>query len=385
MSSVISRGPRPRVDPAMAYERPPLPVGVQLRLDANEGIPAVPEVGSDPELLRRYPDARPLEAILARHYDLDASRVFVAAGADEVIDRCCRAVLAPGSSLLMAEPGFEMFPRYATLAGATTDTVEWPAGPFPRRQLCARVNERTGVIALVTPNNPTGDVATADDLREVSAAAPDALVILDHAYVEFADTDLTGTALALPNVVVVRTFSKAWGLAGCRVGYALGRTPLIRALRAAGSPFPVSALSLAMAMKCFEQGASRRDAYVRRVRHERDELYRLLTTLNGAPRRSEGNFVFAELGARSPAVHASLVVHGVLVRLVSTRIGTPLGLRISLPGDDAAFTMLCQALSSALKSGSEPNPSQTPVLESDPVSRLGSDPDFDADVGGGRA
>ena len=377
MTIVLTRGPRPRVDPSMAYERPPVPAGVTLRLDANEGVPAVQEVGSDPELLRRYPDSRPLEAMLARHYDLDASQVFVAAGADEVIDRCCRAFLAPGSALLMAEPGFEMFPRYATLAGAAVDTVEWPAGPFPRRQLCARVNEGTGVIALVTPNNPTGDVATADDLREISAAAPDALVILDHAYVEFADIDLTGTALALPNVVVVRTFSKAWGLAGCRVGYALGPTPLIRALRAAGSPFPVSALSLAMAMKCFEQGASRRDACVRRVRYERAELYRLLSTLSGAPRRSEGNFVFAELGARSPAVHASLIGRGVLVRLVSSRSGIPLGLRISLPGEDAAFTMLCQALSSVLTSGSDPNPSQTPVSESDPESRLGSGPDAD--------
>ena len=364
MSNVISRGPRPRIDPAMAYARPPLPDGVTLRLDANEGIPAVQVVGRDPELLRRYPDARPLEAMLARRYDLDASQVFVAAGADEVIDRCCRAFLAPGSALLMAEPGFEMFPRYATLAGATTDTVEWHAGAFPRRELCARVNERTAVIALVTPNNPTGDVATADDLREVSAAAPDALVILDHAYVEFADTDLTGVARELPNVVVVRTFSKAWGLAGCRVGYVLGRATLIRALRAAGSPFPVSALSLAMAMECFEHGTSHRDAYVRRIRLERDELYRVLQTLNGAPRRSEGNFIFAELGARSPTVHASLIVRGVLVRLVSNRSGTPLGLRISLPGDDAAFTMLCHALSSVLKSG--------------------SDPDFDADVDGRR-
>lgn len=347
MTSIQSRGPQPRVDPAMAYERPPLPDGVKLRLDANEGIPALLSV-TDAEVVRRYPDARPLEAKLARQFDVEPSQVFVAAGADELIDRCCRAFLPPGSALLMAEPGFEMFPRYATLAGADMNTVTWPAGNFPREQLLARIHERTAVIAVVTPNNPTGDVVSADDLRAVSAAAPDALVILDHAYVEFAAADLTNAALELPNVITLRTFSKAWGLAGCRVGYALGPAQLIRPLRAAGSPFPVSSLSLAAAMECLAQGTARRDAFVARIRYEREKLLRLLVNLNATPRRSEGNFVFAELGQRSPAVRDALREAGVLVRLISNRTGVPLGLRIALPGDDAGFNLLQQSLTAAL-------------------------------------
>lgn len=350
MTSAQSRGPSPCVDPAMAYERPPLPAGIALRLDANEGIPAL-ESAADPELLRRYPDARPLEAMLARQFRLESSQVFVAAGADELIDRCCRAFLPPGHTLLMAEPGFEMFPRYAMLAGAAMDTVNWPAGTFPRQQLCARVNERTAVIAVVTPNNPTGDVATADDLRALSAAAPDALIILDHAYVEFAAFDLTPVALALPNVVILRTFSKAWGLAGCRVGYAIGPSQLIRPLRAAGSPFPVSSLSLAAAMACLTQGPARRDAFVQRIRFEREELQQLLSALNAAPRPSEGNFVFAELGLRSTQVRDALLDQGVLVRLISNRSRVPLGLRIALPGDEAEFTLLRQSLMVALSGG----------------------------------
>jgi histidinol-phosphate aminotransferase len=331
----------------MAYERAPLPENVRLRLDANEGIPSL-QSDADIELLRRYPDARPLESKLARQFAVDSSQVFVAAGADELIDRCCRAFLPPGGALLMAEPGFEMFPRYATLAGAETQTVTWPAGAFPREALIASVNERTAVIAIVTPNNPTGDVATADDLRAVSAAAPDALVILDHAYVEFADTDLTRVALELPNVVTLRTFSKAWGLAGCRVGYALGPTGLIRPLRAAGSPFPVSSLSLDAAAACLAQGTSGRDAFVRRIRDERERLYRLLAELDCRPRRSEGNFVFAELGERSPAVRDSLRGEGIVVRLISDRSGTSLGLRIALPGDETDFNLLQQSLTRVL-------------------------------------
>ena len=333
----------------MAYERPPIPDGIKLRLEANEGIPAVS--AGDPELLRRYPDARPLETMLARQFDVEPSQVFVAAGADELIDRCCRAFLPPGASLLMAEPGFEMFPRYVRLAGADLEGVNWPAGSFPRGQLCARVNERTAVIAVVTPNNPTGDTAAEDDLREISAVAPNALVILDHAYVEFADADLTPVALGLPNVITLRTFSKAWGLAGCRVGYALGPTPLIRALRAAGSPFPVSSLSIAAAMDCLATGTTRRDAFIRRIRLERDELYQLLVNLDAAPRRPNGNFVFMELGTRSAEVRNALIERGVLVRLVSSRTGSPLGLRIALPGEGAGFTLVCESLAAVLSGG----------------------------------
>ena len=348
-------GPRSHVDSSRAYERARLPEGIKLRLDANEGVAgsletavsALSDGGS--ELLRRYPDARPFEAMLARHFRIDPSQAFVAAGADEVIDRCCRAFLPPGASMLIAEPGFEMFDQYAALCAANVVKVAWSPGAYPLAGMLERVDDRTAVIALVTPNNPTGEVAGVEDLRRLAAAAPRALVILDHAYVEFADADLTETALTMPNVVVVRTFSKAWGLAGCRVGYALGPTRVVRALRAAGGPFPVSSVSLAIARALFEHGTVARDEYVARIRSERRELYRLLERLEASPRTSEGNFVFAELGSRAPAVHGSLVTQGVMVRLVSNKVGVPLGLRIALPGESGAFDLLRQTLEVALQ------------------------------------
>ena len=347
-------GPRALVDPALAYERARLPDGITLRLDANEGTPvsletalaALREGGT--ELLRRYPDARPFEAMLARHFGIEPSQVFVAAGADEVIDRCCRAFLPAGARMLIAEPGFEMFDQYATLCGATVIKVPWAPGAYPLARMLERVDDDTAVIAIVTPNNPTGEVAGADDLRRLAKAAPRALIILDHAYVEFADADLTDVALTLPNVVVVRTFSKAWGLAGCRVGYALGPARIIRALRAAGGPFPVSSVSLAIAGALFERGTAARDEFVARIRAERDDLYQLLARLMASPRKSEGNFVFAELGPRSTGVHAALLAQGVMVRLVSSKGGVPLGLRIALPGEPRSFEVLRRALDVAL-------------------------------------
>lgn len=354
MNATDIEGPQPLVDPSLAYERARPPDGVTLRLDANEGTPGSLETAlaalrdGGTELLRRYPDARPFEAMLARHFGIEPSQVFVAAGADEVIDRCCRAFLPAGARMLIAEPGFEMFDQYAALCGASVVKVPWAPGAYPLARMLERVNDETAIIAVVTPNNPTGEVAGADDLRRLAQAAPRALVILDHAYVEFADADLTEVALTLPNVVVVRTFSKAWGLAGCRVGYALGPARIIRALRAAGGPFPVSSVSLAIAGALFERGATARAGFVARIRAERSELFQLLARFTASPRTSEGNFVFAELGPRSSAVRASLLAQGVMVRLVANKAGEPLGLRIALPGEPRSFDLLRRALEVAL-------------------------------------
>lgn len=350
----FDQGPRTHVDVSRAYERAPLPAGVRLRLDANEGpepsleamLRALTDAGAD--TLRRYPDPKPFEAALAQHFGVEARQVFIAAGADEVVDRCCRAFLRAGDSMLIADPSFEMFGHYAALCGARVVTAPWSPGPFPITAMLDRIDDRVTVIALVTPNNPTGEVATLDDLRRLSAAAPRALVILDHAYVDFADEDMTAEALTMPNVIVVRTFSKAWGLAGCRVGYALGPAPLVKALRAAGGPFPVSAASLVIARAQFETGKAARDAYVSRICLERIALYDQLVRMNANPRQSQTNFVFAELGQRSSAVHASLLSQGIMVRALKNRSDAPLGLRISLPGDAQSFTMLTGALEIAL-------------------------------------
>lgn len=352
-------GPVSRVDHLRAYQRAPLPPGVSLRLDANEGQPAAEEIvlaalrEGGTELFRRYPDPRPLETKLAARYGVDASRVFVSAGADDVIDRCCRAYLAPDSTLLVAEPGFEMFDHYAALAGARVAKASWSPGAYPIDAMLSKADDSTRVIAFITPNNPTGEVAAFEDLRRLSMAAPNALVILDHAYADFANQDHTAKALELPNVVVVRTFSKAWGLAGCRVGYALGPAPIVRSLRAAGGPFPASAPSLAVAAALLDQGADAKDAFVRRIRAERSALFDQLAAVGGRPRRSEANFVFAEMGEQSSGIHKSLVEQGILVRVVNAS-GAPIGLRISLPGDAAGFAQLTTAIDLAFQRGQTP-------------------------------
>jgi histidinol-phosphate aminotransferase len=353
MSAPIA-GPRSRFENLRAYERSPLPPGVRLRLDANEGpLPALDMIvsalqsgGSD--ALRRYPDARPFEAALATHFGLSAGQVFVAAGADEVVDRCCRAFLPPDAAMVLAKPGFEMFEQYAMLCGARVITVPWPAGDYPRAAVCAAIDDSVAVVALITPNNPTGEPASLEDLHAIARAAPAALIILDHAYVEFAGEDLTAAAVETPNVVVVRTFSKVWGLAGCRVGYALGPERIMRVLRAVGGPFPVSSASLAIAGALLDRGTPYREAYVRRIHEERVALFAQLNRLGAKPRRSEANFVFAELGDATSRVRTALVERGIVVRAIARKPGEWLGLRISLPGDPQDFALLTAALEEVL-------------------------------------
>src|SRR5207247_4822990 len=121
-------------------------------------------------------------------------------------------------------------------------------GDVPLAPFLTRPAEQPALIAVVSPNNPTGAAATAADIRCLAEAAPNAVVLLDHVYVEYADEDLTPAVIDLPNVVVLRTLSKAWGLAGCRIGYAIGSPEIVASLRIAGAPYPVAAPSVALAL-----------------------------------------------------------------------------------------------------------------------------------------
>lgn len=336
------------------YRRPRLPGNIRLKLDGNEGPSASLEPLLDvlrdlgPELFRRYPDAAALESALAQQFGVNPAQVLVTAGADEAIDRCCRAFLAPGRTTLIAAPSFEMFDRYTTLAGGELVSVPWQPGPFPTDAVLARLDRDVAIIAVVTPNNPTGEIATLSDVQRLAAAAPQALVLLDHAYVEYAEEDLTASALSLPNVIVIRTFSKARGLAGCRVGYAIGPERLIAALRAAGGPYAVSAPSLALAAWQIECGTAAMDAHVKVVGRERDALSRRLAERGITPRRSRANFVFADFGARARFVRGALAAQGIAVRDFPGRPGAETGLRITLPGSEREFTLLANALDVAL-------------------------------------
>jgi histidinol-phosphate aminotransferase len=325
---------------------------VALKLDANEG-PAPPAFlwealrDADAEQLRRYPSARRLEALLAERLDVPAESVVATAGVDDGLERAVRAALCRGREAILPAPTFEMLERYVRASGADVARIPWLDGGLPVDAMLAAITPRTSFVAVVSPNNPTGLVAAPTDLARLSEAAPSALLAVDLAYTEFADVDLTRAALALPNAVVLRTFSKALGLAGLRVGYAAGPKPLVDLLRAAGHPYAVSSISLAIAEARIQGGLADVARHVDAVRRERVRLEALLRRAGALVTRSQGNFAFARLdGARR--VHGELARRGVSVRAFCD---TPLigdGLRITVPGGEAEFETLMAALAEIL-------------------------------------
>ena len=353
LPGVTQRGPSSRVQSSSAYTRPQVARPGMLRLDSNEGFLPSRELlaelaSADVELLRRYPDVVPLEQALAAQWGVGAERVIVTAGADEVIDRICRAYLEPGRTLLLPDPSFEMLDRFAALANGDVTRVPWTADAFPTAAFESHLDARTAVVAIVSPNNPTGGVATLADVRRLAAKAPQALILLDHAYVEYADDDLTLGVLDLPNVVVVRTLSKAWGLAGCRVGYAVGEASVIGVLRAAGGPYPVAGPSIALALARLRSGVASLRPHVTRIREERAALTAQLVARGVRVWASQANFVLADFGARAPFVWGALRAQGVVVRDFPDRPSLLGQLRITLPGDARDFARLSAALDLAL-------------------------------------
>lgn len=325
---------------------------IDLWLDANEGPGFAGEDASlsthdHGDVHRRYPDARPLERALALHLGVSDDRVLVTAGGDDAIDRACRVCVEEGDEVVLPVPTFEMIARSARLAGGRVIEVDWARGRYPVDRAIDAVTSKTAMVVIVSPNNPTGASATAEDLRRIAKFCPRVWMLVDLAYTEFADDDLTGAALEIPSAVVVRTFSKALGLAGLRVGYAVGGAEIIRAMRAAGSPYPVAGPSLRIAERALA-GAERRLSAIRtRIRIERDEITRVLNTLGADTEPSQANFVLGSFGDAEWAWRA-LGGLGIATRRFAAG-GLEHALRITCPCDEAACDRLCGGLRAALR------------------------------------
>lgn len=284
-----------------AYSVPRHQAPMDLMLDGNEG--KAPEASflrhfeeCDTQHLFRYPKANALEAELADYWKLPPEQVLVTAGADDGIDRICRTMLSDGREALMPWPTFVMLARYASVAGGKVVRVPWaPGTPFPVEAFLEQASEKTGVMMLVNPNNPTGTTIPFETIKQISEAVPHAILLLDGAYAEFADEDITHQALSLPNVAITRTFSKAWGLAGLRVGYVLSSPQIIQWLRVAGEPYAVSGVSIFMARKRLQESREEVETFIDEIKQARKKLIPALEedALEVLP--SQSNFLFAKV------------------------------------------------------------------------------------------
>jgi len=310
--------PREAVRTLPSYH-PPLAGRDGLRLDFNENTagcsPRVLERLRQlaPEQLASYPEREPVEAAVAAMLGVAAPELLLTNGVDEAIHLLCGTYLEPGDEALIVVPTYSMYRIYMMAAGAQVISVPAAAGfTFPVEDVCSRISPRTRLMAIANPNNPTGSVAPPDDLRRLARSAPDAAVLVDEAYFEFYGQSMLAVRERFPNLFVARTFSKAYGLAGLRIGVLAGDADQMRAVRRVSSPYNVNAVALA----CLPEALGDQEyieQYVNEVRESRLRLEQLLTASRIQFWPSEANFVLARVGAASSFVE-HMRRRGILVR-----------------------------------------------------------------------
>ena len=317
-----------------------------IDLSMNEGEPPsreclarLEELG--PALFRRYAPAGPLEEAYAAYLGTEPARVLATTGGDDAIDRVFRAFLGPDQEVVYPTPTFIMVPAFARMAGGRLVPVRYDWGTLPHDRILAAVNDNTGVVVVISPDNPTGAVFPEDALlRLAEALPPHVTLMVDMAYAEFADSDPTEALLELPQVVIVRTMSKSWGLAGLRVGFAVGHKEKIDALREFGGPYALSGLSMEVALDRLRRGGARMREFVAYVRSRRGQMDDVIREAGGTPLPSQTNFVLAAF-ADEGWVQTGMAAQGILVRCFGDLPGHA---RITIPRDDGEFRRFARAM-----------------------------------------
>jgi histidinol-phosphate aminotransferase len=307
------------------------PEGVTAyKLSSNENpyppLPSVLRVVQEAAgSMNRYPDmaVTELTRALAEHLDVPAECLATGTGSVGVLGQVIQACCDAGDEVVFAWRSFEAYPIVTTLAGAVPVQVPLDEGHRHRLDAMAdAITDRTRVVLVCTPNNPTGTVVHDDELRAFLARVPsDVLVVIDEAYLEFVEDGGAPDALATwrehPNVMVLRTFSKAFGLAGLRVGYAVAHPEMAAALRKAAVPFGVNSLAQAAAvasLAAVDELQERVGALVK----ERGRLADALRDQGWELAASEANFVWFDLGEESSAFTAACEQAGLMVRQYGT-------------------------------------------------------------------
>jgi len=339
--------PNPVVSELLPYviDRPR--VNPDLVLDFNESLASPPSLAGYVPPVNRYPDYLEIEAAIASLAGVDPERVLLTNGADDALERIVRCAVSPGRRAVLTTPSYGMIKRFAVLTGAEVVEVPWWDGDFPVDEVCRAAGEDGGLVTVVSPSNPTGAVASRSTFQEVLERLPRSLVLLDQAYVDFTDFnyDLAPVAMDHPNAVVVRTFSKAWGCAGLRVGCAIGDPRVIDWLRRAGLPFPVSTLSVGAMAAALSDGPDRER--IATIRDQRDVLTETLRGLGVEVAPSEASFVFARFDD-ADLVWQGLGAVGISVRRFPGRPDLEGWLRITLPGDEKNLERLVHGLRTVL-------------------------------------
>ena len=316
-----------------------------VKLASNENplgpSPRVREVlANGLDELARYPDGNgfALKQALSAHHGVDMAQITLGNGSSDVLEFVVRVFVQPGDEVLFSEHAFAMYPIVTQAASAKAVVAPARDWGHDLAAMLALITDRTRVIFVANPNNPTGTWLHEDELKAFIAAVPEhVIVVIDEAYFEYASDPALGAAGypdasrwldAFPNLLVTRTFSKAYGLAGLRVGYSLSHPDMANLLNRIRPPFNVNSLALAAA-----EAALADTAHVQRAVHLNvEEMARVtdaVTELGLDFIPSVGNFVCIDVGGDAAAVYDALLYEGVIVRPVAN-YGMPRHLRVTL-------------------------------------------------------
>jgi histidinol-phosphate aminotransferase len=326
-----------------------------IKLSSNEGAlgpspRALAAFRAASETLSRYPDggSTALREAIGARFGLDPARIVCGAGSDELLGLMARGYAGEGDEVLYTEHGFLIYPIAALSVGAVPVKVPETGLTADVDALIARAGNRTRLVYIANPNNPTGSYLDADALRRLRRGLPDGVIlVIDAAYAEFVTADDYDAGIALvnenDNVVMTRTFSKIFGLGGLRIGWAYGPAHIVDVLNRLRMPFNVSTAAQAAGIAALADRAHQDSA----ARHNADMRARMTDALRAAGiivPPSQGNFVLARFAgeAEAAAADAFLKDCGIIVRRVAG-YGLPDSLRITV-----GLTEECDAVCDAL-------------------------------------
>lgn len=359
------RGPEPiesilQITPYKGGEAPK----VGWKLSSNENPLGCSEaakqaVRAAADGLEIYPEgsARLLREKIAKKYGIDADRIVCGAGSDEIFQLLARAYLRPGDEIVQTEHGFLVYHLVAQQSGAVTVSAPEKDYHADVDAMLERVTDKTRIVFLANPNNPTGTYIPYDEVKRLhSGLRDDILLVLDGAYAEYVRTNDYSGGMELagrePNVVITRTFSKIYGLAALRLGWAYGPESVIDAIHRVRGPFNVNALAQAAGQAAMDDDAFV-DGSFSHNQHELDRMRPALEAMGYEVTPSVCNFLLVHFGAdkkhTAAKADAFLRKRGIVVRGMAA-YGLPEALRVSI-GVEAANDAVLAALEDFSKAG----------------------------------
>ena len=354
-TEVVTKTVKPRAAVlAMPEYHPPLAARDALRLDFNENtFAASPQVMErlrtlTAEGLTKYPEKEAVEQIVAKHLGLQPGQAMLTNGVDEGIHLLCATFLDPEDEALIATPGFFMYDvSIGMMTGRIVKVQADETLEFPFERFMAAITDRTKLIIIASPNNPTGTVVSREHLLAIAKAAPQAVVMVDEAYYHFHGESTLADVAEVPNLIVARTFSKAYGLANLRIGMLAGRVELLNYIRKVASPYNINGVAL----ECLPAALDDEQYlawYVDQVKRGRERTEEGLRALGVGFFPSHANFILMKIGPKHKELIEAMRAHGVLLRDRSSDPGCDGFVRITI-GVEEHVTKGLAALKASLE------------------------------------